>query len=214
MALEVILQDGNGTSNKAKITPEGVISVSVNTHPPVNEELESFPLREFFVNSSDSNAMIVDGSTTPVDFVIDAYPNKDIWVKTISLRIGDNSGVALNAFGGEPALANGVTLKYQNDALGEVVIADELKTNLDLIRLGISTGAVGTGTAAYKLDISGGGSEDSYLPVISLSDAFGFPWGIHLKAGSNDKIFFTINDNLSAIVTFNAIAYGTQLITS
>jgi hypothetical protein len=208
MALEVILQDGHGTSNKAKITPEGVVSVSVNTHPPVDEQIESFPLRQFFKTAAGASAMTVNGGTTPVEFSINASPTVDIWVKTISLRIGDNSGVSLNAFGGISALTNGVTLKYQNDALGEVVIADELKTNLDLIRLGIATGAVGTGTDAYKLDISGGNAEDTYLPVISLSD---FPWGIRLKKGSNDKIFFTINDNLTTIVTFNAIGYGSQL---
>ena len=204
------IQDGQGTKSLLKIDEEGGIGVSVHTHPPLNEDVVSFPFRSFLKNAG-SNDMIVDGSTNSVEFAIEASQYYDIFIKTLSFRIGDSSSVTLANFGGLSALSTGCALCFQNDALGAIVIADELKSNLDLIRLGTSTGAVGTGTAAYKLDVSGGGSEDSYLPVMDMSQTFGFPWGLRLKKGSNDKIFLSINDALAGLVTFNCIGYGVQL---
>jgi hypothetical protein len=77
--------------------------------------------------------------------------------------------------------------------------------------LGTATGAVGTGTDAYLLDVSGGGTENTYLPVINFTDIFGFPWGVRIKKATNDILSFRINDNLAGLVTFNAIAYGTKI---
>jgi len=155
--------------------------------------------------------MIVDGSTTPQEFYIKASGDVDIFIKTLSWRIGDTSGVALNKFGGLTALTNGCDLAYKNDALGEITIADELDTNLSLVRLGTATGAVGTGNDAYKLDVSGGGTEDSYLPFLDFTQTFGFPWGLRLIKGSNDRLSFRVNDALAGLVTFNCIAYGSQI---
>lgn len=214
MALDVNLVDGTGTGNAAKVNGEGEIGVVIHTHPPIDETVEAYPFRQYLTStglSTGSNDMIVDGSTTAQEFSIIAGQDRDIYLKTLSLRIGDNSGVALNKFGGLNALTTGVALCFQNDSIGAVIIADELKTNLDMIRLGNATGAVGTGTDAYKLDISGGGAEDTYLPFLDLTQNFGFPWGLRLKKGSNDKLFISINDALAGLVTFNAIAYGTQL---
>jgi len=210
MAQPVCIRDSD-SGNKVRVNGEGEIGVVIHTHPPLDETITAYPFRQFMTNSSDSNNMIVDGSTTPQEFNINASADRDIFVKSVSFRIGDNSSVSLNKFGGLTALTNGCALCFQNDALGAIVIADELKTNLDMVRLGVSTGAVGTGTDAYKLDISGGGAEDTYLPFIDFSQVFGFSWGLRLKKGSNDKLFLTVNDALAGLVTFNSIAYGSQL---
>ena len=214
MALDVVLVDGTGTGNSAKVNGEGEIGVVIHTHPPIDETTEAYPFRQYLTTtgiSTGSNDMIVDGSSTAQHFSIIANENRDIFIKSLSIRIGDSAGVSLDAFGGLSALSTGCALCFQNDELGQIIIADELKTNLDMIRLGTATGAVGTGTGAFKLDISGGGAEDTYLAYLDLAQTFGFPWGLRLKKGTNDKFFFTINDALAGLVTFNAIAYGTQL---
>jgi hypothetical protein len=214
MALDVNIVDGHGSGKAVKVNGEGEIGIVIHTHPPIDEDVAAFPFRQFLTStgiSTGSIDMIVDGSTTPQLFYVKASQDRDIFIKSLSFRIGDATGVTLAAFGGISALGNGCSLTYSNDALGEITIADALKTNIDLVRLGTSTGAVGTGTAAYKLDISGGGAEDSYLPFLDLSQTFGFPWGLRLKKNSNDKLIFTIRDALAGLVTFNCIAYGTQV---
>ena len=210
MATPVNVKDAE-SNNSLKINGEGEVGVVIHTHPPIDESVAAYPFRQLMTNSAGSSDMIVDGSSTPQEFNINASAERDIFVKSVSFRIGDNSSVALNKFGGLTALTNGCALCFQNDALGAIVIADELKTNLDMVRLGVTTGAVGTGTDAYKLDISGGGAEDTYLPFIDFSQVFGFSWGLRLEKGSNDRLFFTINDALAGLVTFNAIVYGAQL---
>ena len=81
---------------------------------------------------------------------------------------------------------------------------------MGIIRLGLRTFAIGTGTDAFKADIAGGGGEDTYLPVIDLADTFGFPYGVRLVANSNDKITFTVSDNLAGLSTFNIKGFGIQ----
>ena len=110
-----------------------------------------------------------------------------------------------------PALTNGVSFEYVSGIIGELVIQDEIQTNLDFIRLGLSSPAVGGGTDAFKADLSGGGA-DTYLPVIDLTVTFGFPWCLHLKKGSLDRLQFTVNDDLSAgIDAFNIKGFGSRL---
>jgi len=212
--LEVSIVDGHGKAGRLKVNGEGEIPVVVHTHPPIDETVESYPFRQYFTDngrSTGSNDLIVNGSTTPQDFFISSLEDKDVWIKTVSIRIGDTGTVNLSTFGGLAALTNGCDLLYKNDSLGEVVIADALNSNLSLIRLGNATAPVGTGVDAFLLDVQGGGTEDTYLPVLDMNQAFGFQWGLRLKKGSNDKLIFRINDNLTGLITFNIIGLGTQL---
>jgi len=210
MALEVQIIDSTGTGKGLKINSENEIPVVVHTHPPLDEEQETYPFRQFMKTSAGSSDMIVDGSSTAVDFMIDAVGDRDIFIKTVSFRIGD-ANCTLDKFGALTALTTGCAMYYQNDALGAITIADSLKTNLDLIRLGVSTQGIGTGSSAYILDVAGGNTEDTYLPVINFTEVFGLPWGLRLKKGSRDKLYFRVNDALAGLVTFNAIAYGVQI---
>lgn len=202
--------DGHGSENSLKINGEGEIAVVAHSHPPRDESVESYPFSQWFTDdglSSGSNDLRVNGSTTSRDFYIAGRESFDIYIKTISVQISDN-GSALNKFGALAALTNGVDFLFSNDSLGEIFIQQGMKTNLDMVRLAISTGAIGTGTDAYKADISGGGA-DTYLPTLDLSVTFGFPWGLRLKKGSNDKITFRVNDDLSVgIDAFNVKGFG------
>ena len=154
--------------------------------------------------------MGVDGSTTPQEFYISAQSDKDIFIKTISVRIGDN-GARLNLFGALSALTNGITWAFNTTSLGDVTIKDEIQTNLDFIRMGIATQGIGDGGSAFRADVSGS-SADTYLPVIDLTQTFGFPWGLRLEKGTNDKVSFIVNDDLSTgLDTFNIFGFGVQL---
>ena len=199
--------------NGLKINGEGEIAVTIHQHPPLDEVAEAFPFAQWFTAdgaSSGSNDLRVDGSVNPQKFYISARSDVDLFIKTISVRISD-AGATLDEFGNLPALTNGVSFEYISGSIGDLVIQDQIQTNLDFIRLGVSTPAIGGGTDAFKADLTGGGA-DTYLPVIDLSVTFGFVWGLHLKKGSLDRIQFTVNDDLSTgIDTLNIRGFGSQL---
>ena len=63
----------------------------------------------------------------------------------------------------------------------------------------------------YSTDVSGGGTERSYLPLINLETLYGPPYGIRLRKGTTDRLIFTVQDDLTGLTTHNAIAYGVRI---
>ena len=186
-----------------KINGEGEIAVAIHTHPPTDEAVESLPLRAYFENAG-SNDMRVNGATTPVEFSIDADGDFDRYIKTLSIKLADPSAT-LDKFGNLTALSNGVEFIWRSIRVGEQIIHDGIKDNLEFFRL--SNG----GYVPQIIDLSGGGA-DAIIVYVDLAQLFGNPWGIRLEKGTTDKLLFRVNDNLSSgIVEFNIIGYGTKL---
>jgi len=211
MSIPSQIIDGYGRKNKAKVNGEGELSVVVHPHPPEDEQITTLPFRQYFTSDgtiTGSNDWTIDGSTSSQDFYINATPDYEIYINQISVLIGDGGSPNLNGYGALSALTNGVEWVYFNQQEGEYQLHDGVKSNLEFIRLGAKTGAIGDSTTAYLADVSGGGTEKSYLPLIDISETFGKPWGIRLRKGSTDKLIFRIRDNLTGLITHNAIAYG------
>lgn len=210
--LPAYLIDGHGSGNKLKVNDEGEIGVTVHSHPPIDEEVSAYPFSQFFTDdgtSAGSEDMLVDGSSTPLEFYIQAKEDKDLYIKTISIRLADQSAV-LNKYGNITELTNGVDWTFTTNELGVVTLRSGIKTNLDFIRMGIATPGIGDGASAFRADVSGG-SADTYIIVIDLSQTFGFPWGLRLAKASKDKISFTVNDNISTLDGHDIFGFGTQL---
>jgi hypothetical protein len=211
MSIRVTLEDGFGSGGKVKINGEGELGVVVHPHPPKDEVVTVTPFRQYFTNDGTidgSNDMIVNGSTTPQDFYIKAVPDFDTYINSISLEIGDSGSPSLNGFGALSALTNGVEWIFFNQESAEYTIHEGIKTNKEYIRLSNGRGAFGDGVNSFLADVSGGASTKSYLPSIDISENFGMPWGLRLRKGTNDKLIWRINDNLTGLDVFNAIAYG------
>lgn len=208
--IQTQLTDGFGSSNRASITEEGTLQVINHGHPPKTDTLFAIPFRQRFENSGSSD-MTVDGSVTEVEFSIDSIVDRDIFIRSISILIGDGGAPALNKFGALTALTNGVEIVYATKDSGDFIIHDGIKSNLEFIRIGVDTAGVGTGTDAFLADVSGGGTEKSYMPIIDLQETFGLPFGMKLRANGEDKLKFIVRDDLTGLTTFNIIAYGIQL---
>jgi hypothetical protein len=195
------------------IDEEGAAAVVVHPHPPLDEEIDSLPYRAYFTNDSVSptNDMAQNGGTTSLDFSVDANSHYNIYIKYISVEIGDGGSPNLNGFGALSALTNGVEWIWFTQKEGEYPLHEGIKTNKEFIRVGTDTAAIGSGTDAFLADVSGGGSEKSYFPSIDISESYGLPWGLKLKKGTTDKIIFRVNDNLSNLTTFNIVAYGIRI---
>lgn len=199
------------TGRSALVTDERVLQVINHGHPPKSETLFPIPFRERIETDAGSSDMTVDGSSTTVDFKVKAIQTRDVYIRSISVLIGDDGSPALNKFGALTALTNGVEISYVTQDEGEFVVHDGIKSNLEFIRLGVNTAAIGTGVDAFLADVSGGGSEKSYMPTIDIKETFGMPFGLKLRVDSNDFLAFRIRDDLTGLTTFNAIAYGIQL---
>jgi len=193
-----------------KVDDEGAIYSVVHPHPPRDEAETSLPFRARFANSVGVESMVIDGSTTEQIFSINAIADRDIYVNSISVRVADSGSPNLNKFGNLTPLTNGVGWEWVTSDLGTVILHEGIKTNLEFVRTGHKTHAIGTGTDAYLADVSGGGSSKAYLPIIDVSEQFGKPWGMRLRKGSNDRLSFIVRDDLLALDEFDAIAYGIQ----
>jgi len=212
--LRTTIVDGYGSDGRLKINGEGELAVVVHQHPPLDETTIALPFRQRFTDdgtATGSDDMTVDGSSTAVPYYISAAQARDIYIKSISVLIGDGGTPALNKFGSLSELANGVEWKWDSQDIGQLILHDGIKTNLEFIRSGFATAAVGTGTDAFLSDVSGGGTEKSYIPQIDITQQFGLQWGIHLRKGTNDKLTFSVRDDLGGLSTMNIIAYGTQI---
>lgn len=197
--------------NFLKINGEGEASVVVHPHPPKDEEVFPVPFRQYLTDDGSSAGdedMTVNGATTNVPFYIKASPLYDIYVKSISIVIGDGGSPALNKFGALTALTNGIEWNFFTQEEGNYALHPGIKTNLEFIRLGVDTAGIGTGTDAFLADVSGGGTEKTYLPTIDMNETFGMTWGLRLRKGTTDRLIFKIKDDLSGLTTFNAIGYG------
>lgn len=211
MGLKTKIQDGKGTSNLAHVDYEGNVHIVEHPHPPLEEVIQTYPFRQRMVNSSGVSNMNVNGSVTPVDFTIEAENDYDVFIKTLFVEIEDGGSPNLNKFGDLAALTNGVGMYYFTQESGEYTLHEGIKTNKEFIRIGIDTHGIGTGTEAYLADVSGGGTSKSYLPIIDWGEMCGMRYGLRLKKGTTDKLIFRVRDNLTGLITFDAIAYGLRI---
>lgn len=210
MSVDAILRDSHGGQG-VRVGDEGELNVVAHPHPPKGEVEVALPVRERFKDTAGSPDMAVDGSTTSVEYSISADTDKDVYINYISLEISDSGSMALNKFGALSALTNGIEWCWESQDQGGIVLHDGIKTNLEFVRIGNDTAAVGDGTSAFLSDVSGGGTASSYLPSIHMAELFGMPYGIRLRRGTQDRIFFKVKDDLSTLVKFDAIAYGLKI---
>ena len=206
MAIKSNIEDGSGKGNLAKVSNEGFLFTQEAPYPPSGEETKITVYREFLTLNNDgtTNDMRVNGSTTSQYFWINAEPNFDIYITTLSFLISD-AGAELDEFGNLAALTNGCRLFYE-DNNGEINIGTDLVSNFEFIRLCQGNPSFGNAADAFRARNIVGPSE-GYIPVFDFRN-FGFRWGLKLKAGSTNRLAMEINDNVSAIDGFNATAYG------
>jgi hypothetical protein len=202
------------SGEQIKVNGEGEIAVVIHQHPPIDEEVTALPFRQYFTDNgsnSGSNDMAVNGSSSNVDFYIGANQDYDIYLKYITVEIGDGGTPALNKFGALSALTNGVAFLWDSQQEPDYELHEGIKTNKEFIRIASDTGAIGTGVEAYLADVSGGGTEKSYLPNIDMKEIYGLPWGLRLRKGTKDRLVFRVKDDLTGLATFNAIGTGTRI---
>lgn len=187
----------------------GVTGVVIQSYPNLDEPIEQLPFSQFFTAdglSTGSSDMKVNGAVTPQEFSIKALNERDFFITTMSIRIGDNLAT-LDQFGNIGVLANGLDFTYSSIKDGVIIIESGITTNLDMIRIGLGSPELGDGTSAFRADVSGVGA-DTYLPSVDFRKTFGLTWGLRLRQGSTNRVSMVINDDLTGLDSFNIIAFG------
>jgi hypothetical protein len=203
------------TGEVARVS-QGALHVLNHPSPPndMGNTLELIPYRAFFTTSAGSSDLIVDGSSTPVEFSIraNATQNRDRYIKTISILLSD-AGLEAGLFGALATLTNGLDFEFFDPAVGVVTIDGAIKRNVDFIRLGLGEPAVAglSGEEYIVGQVSAAPTKaEAYIPVIDLAATFGLEKGVRLPAGSEARLTFRVNDALAGLVEFNIIGYGIE----
>ena len=206
MSVRTTIEDGSGKGYLAKVSPQGFLYTQEAPYPPADEETKITVYREFLTLDNDGTTtdMRVNGSTTPQEFYIQAEPDFDIYITTVSFVIADVNAT-LDKFGNITALSNGCRFYYE-DNNGVINIGTNLVSNFEFVRLCQGNPPFGSAADAFKANNVVGGSE-GYIPVFDFR-TFGFKWGLKLAAGSLNKLLLEVNDNITGIDAFNAVAYG------
>ena len=200
--------DGRGSKSALDVDDVGAGLIVERPVPPFGGTQKMRVFRQYLTDdgtASGSTDMLVDGSSTNVDFWVPASQTKDRYICMLSFVLAD-AGLSLNQFGNITALSNGCRLFY-TDAEGEVDINDALTTSFDFLRLCDITPAVGAQANSFIASNVSGASE-GIVPKLDLRTVFGFKWGVMLAAGSSQQIVLRVRDDITAPDQFDIVAYG------
>jgi len=221
MPIDVKTQDGRGSSKKAKVTEGDYVFVQDSNIPPIDDRDLQIIYRQNLTLNGDGTTteMTVDGSTTPQLFTINAIPEKDIYITSLSIFVQATALSLGQDFAGSNtatatlALPNGCRLFYE-DKNGEINIGTDIVVNFDFIRLCQGNAPFGDNSTAFiKTD-----GTPTIFPILSFKKVFGFQSGLRLLRDTTDKLVFEVNDDLTAGGTIlpadasiNIIANGFEL---
>jgi hypothetical protein len=170
----------------ADLKPSQKSGNDTDTRPLTNVVPYSAP----FLNGT-SELMKVNGSVTPVNFVVAPGANQTFYVTSVSLYIEDGDNPTIKEFGNLAPLVNGIQLIYKRDNVEYVL--HTLKYNMDLMLTYPHAALIG-------VDKGWTDNPDNYRGTVQ------FPSAIRLDAALGDSLFFKIQDNLTGLAFFEARA--------
>jgi len=205
--MEVFLKDGVNNGSNLQIDSIGNAHTIVNPFPPKIIKSQGKIFRSYMKDSADSSDMkVVATAAAPHDFYIAGSSTADRYITSISFVIAD-AGATLTEFGAVAALATGCKLFYEDETQGDITIHEALTSNWDFVRLSQGNPPFGSAADSFRAK-NVLGISDAYTPVLDFRKIFGLTYGIHIKAGSTNKLIMRIQDTTSGVDVFNAIAYG------
>ena len=204
MSNSVIIEDGRGRGVSCGVTEDHEMEVISSPYPPLGSQ-KATPFRQYLTVdglSSGSNDMVVDGSTTNVDFFISADDTEDIYITSLSFIVAYGTTGQPNEWADGTALTSGSHLFYETQA-GRIDIHDGIKKNQDFFRLAFSL--IPT---AWEVRHVNANNDFGYFISMDLTK-LGLPFGIKLDRTTNQRLVMCIKDNMTTSTdTFDCIAYG------
>ena len=207
MSTPIVIKNGTGTNVKANVTSENAVRVSTvpisASEVDVNILTRYKVLREFFIDTSSSRNLNINGSITNVEFKISSSINKVKYITSLRFIFNDgnmdmSTAGQLTRFGdaaATPGLTNGLNLTISQSGTITEIFPDSIKNIGDFLNYS-------DGFTNIKDAVSAG--------IDFLSFDFNFEQPIVLTTDNLDKISVTIKDNLTAVTFFNVLARGYQ----
>ncbi|MCP4569086.1 MAG: hypothetical protein GY841_16045 [FCB group bacterium] len=199
--------DGLGSGKQAHVNNENALLVTQFTCPPLLPQKNKI-YRQYLTDDGTSDGdedMLVDGSTTNVDFWVQADNDNDRYITAVNFEISDD-GSKLKFFGATNILTNGCQFFYERPD-DTVYLHEELKTSWHFMRMGMVMLSPLVDIKPAK-DINA--KVDAFCCVMNFTQIMP-PYGLKLDAGSKQKLTLRVCDDLTAANmpdTFDAIAYG------
>lgn len=206
---KIIIKDGCGTNEFARVK-ENTLYTQPSSHPPYHEIQKTKVFRQYATDdglTTGNKALNVDGSTTTQKFYIKADNDDDIYLTQINIAVAYGGASILNHWCDSGAvLTNGIRFYYIDCELEEIDIHDAIKSNGNLIRMGVTNVISG-----WELRSVAAANDYGYIVTIPLKDYMP-PYGIKLRHGSSQQLIISIRDDNRAVTTgcdhMNAIVYG------
>lgn len=212
MGVTTQIEDGQGSGRSAQVTPSNALLVQ--SYPSVSgrglsvDQLTAIRLlREFVVTSAGASSMIVNGSTTPVDFQVRAEEGVTKWVTGFRINIrSDNFNLGSNdfeRFGGiAGGLTNGLEIFVTQGGSRVDVTAEPIQIAGDFLNYADD----------FTNFVNAIGSQGDFLQTI-----YRFDQPVVLPAGTVDTITIRVQDDFTTAISvgggtavMNAIARGYQ----
>lgn len=207
---------GGPTERAAVVGSDGALRVA-SLRPPAADRTrlnveQVKQLVAFLKNSSGSQDMTVDGSTTTQDYYIEAERDRIKWIHEVRLvfhdsqmRIDNNEQRRFGSAAAAPGLTNGLRLRAEQGGVVTDYFTDPLKVTGGFYRYAGGPGFgsdIGTGIVNSVDGISAG----TDLLVVRIG--FGAPVGLY--PGSVDRVVVQVRDDLTSLTLFETQAYGAQ----
>ena len=196
MPVKTEIKDGRGTGRTASVTDANALLVTVLPQTskgiPPGDLASLRQLREFFVNSVGSEDQIVDGSTTSVEFKVNADTGITKWI----------TGFRLIVQGQTTDLSSQDFRRYAQTAGG-------LTNGVDIETFQSGTTTVITGAGAVLTMGEYLRYADDFTNIVAAISAnvdylhfdFTFDQPVVLAEGSSDAVIIRINDDLTAALS-------------
>jgi hypothetical protein len=198
--------DGTGTKKKVQVDDQHALVVSLASCPPLIVQKNKI-FRQFLTDNGTADgtsSMDVDGSSTNVTYYIPASSDADRYITAVSFIVSYGSSGGLYEWADAAALTNGFRLYYKRGG-EEVDIHSAIKSNRQLIRLGVGLNLVPTG---WELRYLTANNDYGYMVTIDFIKMMP-PYGLKLDKGTSQIFALVVRDNITvATDSMNAIAYG------
>jgi hypothetical protein len=204
---------GAGDGEVAKVTTNAGVRVVTVPRPPKDysaaEVGQVRELREVLLDPEGSEDMSVNGSSTAQVFYIEAEADRIKWVKRVSLVMHDQqmsteTNQELRRFGqshAAPGLTNGLKLTVTQDGQDTEIFSETEGGNAGVRSL----------VQFYRFGevIGKEGAISTSIDFVQVNVDFYAERGVGLYPGSKDRIFFTVQDDLTGLDLMEAVALGT-----
>ena len=162
-----------------------------------NSFLLNRPFSSTGLRDGDTN-MNGDGSTTPIDYYIEALEGERLLIARLVIHVVDGGTFDSGSYGNGITLTNGMQAFYERNGVKyNITDGYPIKTNVDW------------GRWCFDLSLSTFGSGNQSLNARWTLTNYGTPNGIILEEG--DKLGIRVNDDMTDLIEQTIIAEGLHL---